>query len=103
MLVGAAGSGKTILMNYKLANISDTEYEVTNVSLNYYSTSGKFTNKYRRHKLPLYSLYPSYIFVIKFNAREYILLIFSTLRKFAKSSGKTIREKSRTKLWTSWK
>lgn len=40
MLVGGSGFGKTVLMSHKLANLSDIEYGVTNISLNYYSTSG---------------------------------------------------------------
>lgn len=42
MLVGGSGHGKTILMSNKLANLSDNDYGVTNISLNYHSTSGKY-------------------------------------------------------------
>ena len=38
MLVGSAGCGKTILVNEKLAQLSDN-YMVANVPFNYYTTS----------------------------------------------------------------
>lgn len=42
MLIGAAGSGKSVIMAEKLAALPDT-YNIANVPLNYYTTSG---NKY---------------------------------------------------------
>jgi len=39
MLVGSAGCGKTVLMNEKLASLSEN-YAVTNIPFNYYTTSG---------------------------------------------------------------
>lgn len=41
MLVGSAGSGKTVLMNEKLTSLSDN-YSITNIPFNYYTTSGNF-------------------------------------------------------------
>lgn len=41
MLVGPSGSGKTLLMSDKLSCLSDHNYGVANISLNYYTTSGK--------------------------------------------------------------
>ena len=38
MLVGTAGTGKTVLMQGKLSDLSD-EYMVTNVPFNFYTTS----------------------------------------------------------------
>lgn len=45
MLIGPSGCGKTVLMSNTLQNLldyGDNDYDVTNVSLNYYTTSGKF-------------------------------------------------------------
>lgn len=40
MLVGSAGSGKTVSVAAKLNSLSDS-YSVTNVPLNFYTTSGE--------------------------------------------------------------
>lgn len=40
MLVGSAGSGKSIIVAEKLATLPDN-YNTANVPLNYYTTSGK--------------------------------------------------------------
>lgn len=40
MLVGGAGSGKSVIMADKLANLADN-YNVANVPFNYYTTSGE--------------------------------------------------------------
>lgn len=41
MLVGPAGSGKTVLITEKLASLNEN-YTVTNVPFNFYTTSGKY-------------------------------------------------------------
>ena len=41
MLIGGAGSGKSVIVADKLASLPDS-YNVTNVPFNYYTTSGKF-------------------------------------------------------------
>lgn len=38
MLVGVTGSGKTVTINDKIANMNDN-YAVTHIPLNYYTTS----------------------------------------------------------------
>lgn len=40
MLVGSAGSGKTVSVAAKLNSLSDN-FAITNVPLNFYTTSGK--------------------------------------------------------------
>ena len=40
MLVGPAGSGKTVLITEKLAGLNEN-YTVTNVPFNFYTTSGE--------------------------------------------------------------
>lgn len=40
MFVGAAGTGKSVIINDKLKSLSNELYAVTNVSLNFYTTSG---------------------------------------------------------------
>lgn len=47
MLVGAAGSGKTVSVAAKLAALPDS-YAITNVPLNFYTTSGNTVGLYRR-------------------------------------------------------
>lgn len=44
MLVGPAGSGKSVLIGDKLFSLS-ANYTVTNISFNFYTTSGKFTTR----------------------------------------------------------
>ena len=39
MLVGNAGTGKSVLVNDKLTNLDEEEYVVANVPFNYYTTS----------------------------------------------------------------
>ena len=39
MLIGAAGSGKSVIIAEKLSSLPDT-YNIANVPLNYYTTSG---------------------------------------------------------------
>ena len=39
MLVGAAGSGKTVLINDKLASLSEESWVKVNVPFNFYTTS----------------------------------------------------------------
>jgi dynein heavy chain, axonemal len=41
MLVGSAGSGKTVSVAAKLNSLPDS-FAITNVPLNFYTTSGKF-------------------------------------------------------------
>lgn len=41
MLVGAAGSGKTVSVAAKLNSLPDS-YALTNAPLNFYTTSGKY-------------------------------------------------------------
>lgn len=41
MLIGGAGSGKSVLINEKLGHLTDN-YAVTNVPFNFYTTSGKY-------------------------------------------------------------
>ena len=45
MLVGSAGSGKTVLVGDKLGSLPDS-YAVCNVPFNFYTTSGKFKFKH---------------------------------------------------------
>lgn len=40
MLVGAAGTGKSVIINDKLKSLSNDLYAVANVPLNFYTTSG---------------------------------------------------------------
>lgn len=40
MLVGGAGTGKSVIINDKLKSLPNDLYAVTNVSLNFYTTSG---------------------------------------------------------------
>jgi len=39
MLVGTAGTGKSVLVNNKLASLDEEDYVVANVPFNYYTTS----------------------------------------------------------------
>lgn len=39
MLVGNAGTGKSVLVNDKLTHLDEDEYVVANVPFNYYTTS----------------------------------------------------------------
>ena len=39
MLVGNAGTGKSVLVNNKLSNLDEEDYVVANVPFNYYTTS----------------------------------------------------------------
>jgi len=39
MLVGAAGTGKTVLINDRVNSLSDDDYLVTNIPFNFYTTS----------------------------------------------------------------
>lgn len=41
MFVGAAGTGKSVIINEKLKSLSNDLYAVANVSLNFYTTSGR--------------------------------------------------------------
>ena len=41
MLVGLAGTGKTVLMNDKLTSLNPDLWAVTNAPFNFYTTSGK--------------------------------------------------------------
>jgi len=43
MLVGAAGTGKSVIINDKLKSLSNDLYAVANVPLNFYTTSGTLT------------------------------------------------------------
>lgn len=45
MLVGGAGSGKSVIINEKLNSLSDN-FAVTNVPFNFYTTSGQLDRKY---------------------------------------------------------
>lgn len=40
MFVGAAGTGKSVIINEKLKSLSNDLYAVTSVPLNFYTTSG---------------------------------------------------------------
>lgn len=44
MLVGAAGTGKTVLMNNKLKSLPPADYLVANVPFNFYTTSEMLQN-----------------------------------------------------------
>ena len=39
MLVGAAGTGKTVLINDRVSSLSEDDYMVTNIPFNFYTTS----------------------------------------------------------------
>jgi dynein heavy chain len=41
MLVGLAGTGKTVLMNDKLINLNLENWAVANVPFNFYTSSGR--------------------------------------------------------------
>lgn len=45
MLVGSAGSGKSVLVGAKLASLDPEEYMVRNVPFNYYTTSAMLQGK----------------------------------------------------------
>lgn len=40
MLVGGAGSGKSVIINEKIKSLSTDLYAIANVQLNFYTTSG---------------------------------------------------------------
>lgn len=40
MFVGAAGTGKSVIINEKLKSLSNDMYVIANVPLNFYTTSG---------------------------------------------------------------
>lgn len=44
MLVGGAGTGKTVLMNNKLKSLSTDDYVIANVPFNFYTTSEMLQN-----------------------------------------------------------
>ena len=44
MLVGAAGTGKTVLMQNKLNSLSTDDYVIANVPFNFYTTSEMLQN-----------------------------------------------------------
>lgn len=44
MFVGAAGTGKSVIVNDKLKSLPNDLYAVANVSLNFYTTSGDKIN-----------------------------------------------------------
>lgn len=44
MLVGAAGTGKTVLTNNKLKSLSTDDYVISNVPFNFYTTSEMLQN-----------------------------------------------------------
>ena len=44
MLVGAAGTGKTVLMQNKLKSLSTDDYVIANVPFNFYTTSEMLQN-----------------------------------------------------------
>lgn len=41
MLVGLAGTGKTVLMQNKLTSLNSEHWAIANVPFNFYTTSGK--------------------------------------------------------------
>lgn len=45
MLVGTAGTGKSVLVGAKLASLDAEEYLVKNVPFNYYTTSAMLQGK----------------------------------------------------------
>lgn len=45
MLVGSAGSGKSVLVGAKLASLDPEKYLVKNVPFNYYTTSAMLQGK----------------------------------------------------------
>lgn len=45
MLVGTAGTGKSVLVGTKLASLDAEEYLVKNVPFNYYTTSAMLQGK----------------------------------------------------------
>lgn len=45
MLVGSAGSGKSVLVGAKLSSLNPEEYMVKNVPFNYYTTSAMLQGK----------------------------------------------------------
>lgn len=42
MLVGAAGIGKSVIINDKIKSLSNDLYNVASVPLNFYTTSGRY-------------------------------------------------------------
>jgi len=40
MFVGAAGTGKSVVMNEKLKSLSTDSYSIASLPLNFYTTSG---------------------------------------------------------------
>ena len=47
MLIGSAGSGKSVIVAEKLSSLSDN-YNIANVPFNFYTTSGKPTKIIKR-------------------------------------------------------
>lgn len=56
MLVGGAGSGKSVIMADKLASLSDN-YNIANVPFNFYTTSGTFEVNFKRINIFFYWKY----------------------------------------------
>ena len=61
MLVGNAGSGKTVLINNKLSSLDGDETLVTTIPLNYY------TNSLMLQQVTLLNLYSSIIIATKYH------------------------------------
>ena len=51
MLVGNAGTGKSVLINNKLSLLDDEHYAVANVPFNYYTTSEMLQGKNNNSKI----------------------------------------------------
>ena len=50
MLVGTAGTGKSVLINNKLKSLDEESYVVSNVPFNFYTTSAMLQSMYTREE-----------------------------------------------------
>lgn len=64
MFVGAAGTGKSVIINDKLNSLSNDLYAVLNVPLNFYTTSGTRTNLFSCFKTHFFMI--THCFLIQF-------------------------------------
>lgn len=104
MLVGSAGSGKTVSVAAKLNALSDS-YAVTNVPLNFYTTSGR-SKKNKIHKTILikqYLLSPIFIRKIEAQQTENINITIYDYRNDTKGTRKALRKEVGSKLWSTRK
>jgi len=86
MLVGSAGSGKTVVVNDKLGSLPES-YVIANVPFNFYTTSEML----QRVSCPLHFTETHFAYSIYMNYWSWI------------GVGETVGEKGWKELWSSWK